>query len=215
MKLKYYRDNNQEAFLVVAPIRAFCGAGRLDRLRRIAHFQAHFALLRGVTAAHSGAGRQSMGITHRYRPMLRLLSEDDLGVVRNNRKLLRKVRSERVAIFRGYVECISRLCPAAGRNRSERGSVRDRPSRSGVGRLPQSDVVRGSPVPARRDGVLLSFRNVRSGCIRSCGSDGRVAGVHQRHSQGCVAGAARRLTDSSSARLERIPDWYRIEEICV
>jgi hypothetical protein len=49
-----------------------------------------------------------MGITHRYRPMLRLLSEDDLGAVRNNRKLLRKVRSERVAIFRGYVKCISR-----------------------------------------------------------------------------------------------------------
>jgi hypothetical protein len=40
--------------------------------------------------------------------MLRLLSEDDLAPVKGNRKLLRRMRAERIAIFRGYLRCISR-----------------------------------------------------------------------------------------------------------
>jgi hypothetical protein len=44
----------------------------------------------------------------RYQPMLRLLSEEDLAPVRENRKLLRRMRAERAAIFRGYLRCLAR-----------------------------------------------------------------------------------------------------------
>jgi hypothetical protein len=44
----------------------------------------------------------------RYRPMLRLLSEQDLEPVRNNGRLLRRIRAERTAIFRGYLRCMGR-----------------------------------------------------------------------------------------------------------
>jgi hypothetical protein len=44
----------------------------------------------------------------RYRPMLRLLSEEDLAPVRSNGTLLRRVRAERAAIFRGYLRCMGR-----------------------------------------------------------------------------------------------------------
>jgi hypothetical protein len=40
--------------------------------------------------------------------MLRLLSEEDLAPLGVNRGLLRKLRSQRIAIFRGYVKCFSR-----------------------------------------------------------------------------------------------------------
>jgi len=44
----------------------------------------------------------------RYRPLLRILSDEDLAPVRNNKKLLRRMRAERAEIFRGYVRCLSR-----------------------------------------------------------------------------------------------------------
>jgi hypothetical protein len=46
----------------------------------------------------------------RYRPMLRLLSEQDLEPLRNrnNGRLLRRIRAERTAIFRGYLRCMGR-----------------------------------------------------------------------------------------------------------
>jgi hypothetical protein len=44
----------------------------------------------------------------RYRPMLRLLSESDLEPLRANPKLLKKVRAQRVSLFRGYVRCLVR-----------------------------------------------------------------------------------------------------------
>ena len=45
--------------------------------------------------------------------MLRLLSEDDLDSVRSdrnrdNKKVMRRFRAERAAIFQGYLRCISR-----------------------------------------------------------------------------------------------------------
>ena len=39
--------------------------------------------------------------------MLRLLSEDDFAPVRRNKKLLARLRTERTAIFRGYVRCLA------------------------------------------------------------------------------------------------------------
>lgn len=44
----------------------------------------------------------------RYRPMLRILSEEDLGFVRGNRALMRKIRTRRREIFRGYLRCLTK-----------------------------------------------------------------------------------------------------------
>src|SRR5579884_2653909 len=44
----------------------------------------------------------------RYRPMLRLLSEEDLAVAAGNPSLVRKLRSERRRLFRGYLHCVER-----------------------------------------------------------------------------------------------------------
>lgn len=44
----------------------------------------------------------------RYRPMLRLLSDEDLAFLAVNPKLQRTVRAERRALFRGYLRCLTR-----------------------------------------------------------------------------------------------------------
>jgi hypothetical protein len=44
----------------------------------------------------------------RYRPMLRLLSGDDVALVSGHPALAKKLRVERIQIFRGYLRCISR-----------------------------------------------------------------------------------------------------------
>ena len=44
----------------------------------------------------------------RYRPMLRLLSEEDFAPVRGNKRLMRRLRADRTAIFRGYLRCLAR-----------------------------------------------------------------------------------------------------------
>ena len=44
----------------------------------------------------------------RYRPMLRLLSSDDLALLAGSPELVSKLRTERVGIFRGYLRCIGK-----------------------------------------------------------------------------------------------------------
>lgn len=44
----------------------------------------------------------------RYRPMLRLLSDDDLAFVSGNRKLQAALRTQRRNLFRGYLRCLTR-----------------------------------------------------------------------------------------------------------
>lgn len=44
----------------------------------------------------------------RYTPMLRLLSEDDAQLVASNKPLARKFRQQRIAIFREYLQCLTR-----------------------------------------------------------------------------------------------------------
>ncbi len=44
----------------------------------------------------------------RYRPMLRLLSSDDLALLAGSPELVSKLRTERIAIFRGYLRCIGK-----------------------------------------------------------------------------------------------------------
>ena len=45
---------------------------------------------------------------HRYQPMLRLLSEEDLAMVAGNKALRKKLKRERLAIFRGYLRCLTK-----------------------------------------------------------------------------------------------------------
>ena len=44
----------------------------------------------------------------RYRPMLRLLSEDDLQIVASDTNLRAMVRSRRRELFRGYLRCLAK-----------------------------------------------------------------------------------------------------------
>src|ERR1019366_8268957 len=44
----------------------------------------------------------------RYRPMLRLLSDDDLAFVAPDPKLQRVLRAKRRELFRGYLRCLTR-----------------------------------------------------------------------------------------------------------
>lgn len=44
----------------------------------------------------------------RYRPMLRLLSDEDLGFVSRNSSLRRTLRSRRRELFRSYLRCLMR-----------------------------------------------------------------------------------------------------------
>jgi len=44
----------------------------------------------------------------RYRPMLRILSEEDLRFTNGNRLLLKKIRTRRREIFRGYLRCLTK-----------------------------------------------------------------------------------------------------------
>lgn len=44
----------------------------------------------------------------RYRPMLRLLADDDLQFVRANSSLRKTIRARRRQLFRGYLRCLAR-----------------------------------------------------------------------------------------------------------
>jgi hypothetical protein len=44
----------------------------------------------------------------RYRPMLRLLSDDDLAFVSSDSKLQKALRARRRELFRGYLRCLTR-----------------------------------------------------------------------------------------------------------
>lgn len=44
----------------------------------------------------------------RYRPLLRLLGEEDFGFVAGNPKLLRALRTERRKLFRTYLSCLTK-----------------------------------------------------------------------------------------------------------
>lgn len=44
----------------------------------------------------------------RYRPMLRLLSEEDAAFVSSNKTLAKTLRARRIRIFRGYLRCLTK-----------------------------------------------------------------------------------------------------------
>jgi hypothetical protein len=65
-----------------------------------------FAILRSLNAV--AEARKPLGEANRYRPMLRLLSDDDLTFVSGNKTLARRIRGERREIFRGYLRCLTK-----------------------------------------------------------------------------------------------------------
>jgi hypothetical protein len=54
------------------------------------------------------AGESPLLGPDRYRPMLRLLSDDDLMFVSTDSKLHRTLRTRRRELFRGYLRCLTR-----------------------------------------------------------------------------------------------------------
>jgi hypothetical protein len=47
-------------------------------------------------------------VANRYRPMVRLLAEEDTTFVASNNAMARKLRAERRRIFRGYLDCLTK-----------------------------------------------------------------------------------------------------------
>jgi hypothetical protein len=74
----------------------------------------------------SGVARLS---AQRYRPMLRLLSDEDLEFVAANNALRRTLKSDRRKLFRSYLRCLTRDYGylLAGIRSSMAGSEADRP----------------------------------------------------------------------------------------
>ena len=62
--------------------------------------------MRSLRSAEAGI-RPSVALD-RYRPMLRLLSNDDLAFVAANSKMQRELRVRRRNLFRGYLDCLTR-----------------------------------------------------------------------------------------------------------
>jgi len=62
--------------------------------------------MRSLRSAEAGSAA-SMA-PDRYRPMLRLLSDDDFAFISDDRKLQRQLRARRRALFRGYLSCLTK-----------------------------------------------------------------------------------------------------------
>jgi hypothetical protein len=62
--------------------------------------------MRSLQATESG--RESFTGVDRYRPMLRLLSDDDLALVPADSSLRKTLRATRRDLFRGYLRCLTR-----------------------------------------------------------------------------------------------------------
>ncbi|MGD1070754.1 MAG: hypothetical protein ABSB15_11490 [Bryobacteraceae bacterium] len=50
----------------------------------------------------------AMVVANRYRPMVRLLAEEDTAFVSSNKAIARKLRAQRRRIFRGYLDCLTK-----------------------------------------------------------------------------------------------------------
>jgi hypothetical protein len=66
--------------------------------------------LRALGAGNSGCKTSGtpVNVAGRYRPMLRLLSEEDLAFVASHPKLARALRTERQKLFRSYLRCLTK-----------------------------------------------------------------------------------------------------------
>lgn len=66
-----------------------------------------FAARMRLLNAHVQA-QQNLPDVNRYKPMLRLLSDADLGFAATNPKLRSRIRSQRREVFRGYLRCLTK-----------------------------------------------------------------------------------------------------------
>ena len=69
-----------------------------------------FMRLRAMESASTGVhgGVAPVNLAGRYRPMLRLMAEDDFDFLAGNPKLLRSLRTERRKLFRNYLTSLTR-----------------------------------------------------------------------------------------------------------
>ncbi len=81
-----------------------------------------------LPAARSSSGALTVS-AERYRPMLRLLSDEDFSFVSANIALQRSLKSDRRKLFRSYLRCLTRDygCLLAGIRSAMAGSGVDRP----------------------------------------------------------------------------------------
>jgi hypothetical protein len=68
------------------------------------HFYTRFRRLEAFT---SSAAPALLPASNRYQPMLRLLSPDDEAFVSANKSLAKKLKKQRMQIFREYLACLS------------------------------------------------------------------------------------------------------------
>jgi hypothetical protein len=61
-----------------------------------------------TAAANPQASGAPANVAGRYRPLLRLLGEEDFGFVAGNPTLLRALRTERRKLFRSYLSCLTK-----------------------------------------------------------------------------------------------------------
>lgn len=67
-----------------------------------------FLKMRSLRASHVDAGRASSLTADRYKPMLRLLAQDDLAFLPADSGLQKAIRAKRRTLFRGYLRCLNR-----------------------------------------------------------------------------------------------------------
>jgi hypothetical protein len=65
-----------------------------------------FLKMRSLRASH--VGRASSLTAGRYKPMLRLLAQDDLGFIAADSRRQKVFRAKRRELFRGYLRCLTR-----------------------------------------------------------------------------------------------------------
>jgi len=65
-----------------------------------------FLTMRSLRSAETSGA--SLVAADRYRPMLRLLSENDLALIEADPKLKKAMKAKRCALFRGYLRCLTR-----------------------------------------------------------------------------------------------------------
>ncbi|MDQ1471416.1 MAG: hypothetical protein QOJ99_2896 [Bryobacterales bacterium] len=74
----------------------------------VLHFYTRFHRLEAFTSSvRTPAAPALLPTSNRYQPMLRLLSPDDEVLVSANRSLAKKLKKQRMQIFREYLSCLS------------------------------------------------------------------------------------------------------------
>jgi hypothetical protein len=68
----------------------------------------YFFKLRVLAGSSVGNGGWMPPAAARYRPMLRLLSDDDIAFASSDKRLVKKLRAQRNRLFRDYLRCLTK-----------------------------------------------------------------------------------------------------------